>query len=273
VVRVEHVNLGVARQDEATLFYVLGLGCTRDPDFFVGPGNAWMNFGRHQFHLPTIGAQVLRGTIGISVPSLPRLVARLEAVGPRLAGTKFAFAADADGVDIRCPWGNRFRATQAPSDQAGDGRSIRYLRFDVPTGSASGIARFYRDLLAAEVRSDEAGHAEVVCAEGQQLVFQESSAGTDAYDGHHIAIYVADFDAVRQRLTDEGLVTSVEGAHQFRFVTIVEPGSAKVLYELEHEVRSCDHPAFTRTLANRPIDGSELGMVDVIAKGATFSLV
>ena len=38
-----------------TLFYVVGLGGTRDPYIFMGLENMWVNFGRTQVHLPSRG--------------------------------------------------------------------------------------------------------------------------------------------------------------------------------------------------------------------------
>ena len=50
---VEHVNVTVPDQAEATFFYVNGLGFTRDPYIDFGPFNVWINVGAQQFHLPT----------------------------------------------------------------------------------------------------------------------------------------------------------------------------------------------------------------------------
>ena len=41
----------------ATLFYVVGLGGTRDPYIFPGLENMWVNFGRTQVNLPSRGAK------------------------------------------------------------------------------------------------------------------------------------------------------------------------------------------------------------------------
>ena len=52
VVLFEHVNLRVADHRLATLFFVEGLGLTRDPYRMVGTRNMWLNAGNQQFHLP-----------------------------------------------------------------------------------------------------------------------------------------------------------------------------------------------------------------------------
>src|SRR5262245_49797314 len=64
-VHLEHVNVNIPSQHQATLFYVAGLGLTRDPYLMVSDDNMWVNVGRSQFHLPTGKPQVLRGATGI----------------------------------------------------------------------------------------------------------------------------------------------------------------------------------------------------------------
>ena len=52
-IHLEHVNVQVPDQRLATLFYVTGLGLTRDPYLMVSDTNMWINVGRSQFHLPS----------------------------------------------------------------------------------------------------------------------------------------------------------------------------------------------------------------------------
>ena len=53
IVALEHVNVKIPDQQLATLFYVVGLGLTRDPYLMIGLENMWVNVGQQQFHLPT----------------------------------------------------------------------------------------------------------------------------------------------------------------------------------------------------------------------------
>src|SRR3954449_9661150 len=108
-IHLEHVNVRVPDQRLATLFYVAGLGLTRDPSMMVGDGNMWVNAGRSQFHLPTGKAQVLRGHTGIVIEGREALLSRLAAVKPKLADTKFDFSEHNDYVQATCPWGNTIR--------------------------------------------------------------------------------------------------------------------------------------------------------------------
>src|SRR5689334_14742445 len=93
VVLLEHVNVTIPEQRLATIFYLSGLGLTRDPYLMAGIDNMWVNVGRSQFHLPSrgSGAQVLRGHVGIVMSDLAALTQRLQKVAPLLAETRFAW--------------------------------------------------------------------------------------------------------------------------------------------------------------------------------------
>ena len=119
LIALEHVNVTVPDQRLATLFYVVGMGFTRDPYLSVGDENMWINLGHQQFHLPTRGPQVLRGHVGIVVPDLGALVTRLNGVRDKLAGTRFGYAEGEGSLTVSCPWGNELRC-YAPQPRFGD---------------------------------------------------------------------------------------------------------------------------------------------------------
>src|SRR4249920_780452 len=149
-IHLEHVNVQVPDQRLATLFYVTGLGLTRDPYLMVADTNMWVNVGRSQFHLPSGEPQVLRGHTGIVIPGREALLGRLASVRKKLAGTRFAFSEHNDYVEATCPWGNRVRCHEP--DAARFGRitlGIPYVEFDVPVGTAKGIAAFYPAMIGA----------------------------------------------------------------------------------------------------------------------------
>src|SRR3569623_1515177 len=108
-VHLEHVNIQVPDQRLATLFYVSGLGLTRDPYLMVSATNMWINAGRSQFHLPRGPPQVLHGHTGLVFEGREALLARLAAVARKLEGTAFTFTEHNDHVEAICPWGNRLR--------------------------------------------------------------------------------------------------------------------------------------------------------------------
>ena len=133
IVHLEHFNVVIPDQRLATLFYVVGLGGTRDPYLFTGLENMWVNFGRTQVHLPSRAvpprAEVLRGTAGFVVPSLDELEKRLTHAGNEMTRvvpdvqTKFSWKRKGDIVDATCPWGNRVRCHE-PAPEFGSVRCV-----------------------------------------------------------------------------------------------------------------------------------------------------
>jgi hypothetical protein len=139
-IHLEHVNVQVPDQRLATLFYVAGLGLTRDPYLMVSDTNMWVNVGQSQFHLPSGDAQVLRGHTAIVMSGRKALLDRLAAIAKKLDGTAFAYREHNDYVEATCPWGNRVRCFEP--DAARFGRitlGIPYVEFEVPPGTATGI--------------------------------------------------------------------------------------------------------------------------------------
>ncbi|HLZ69243.1 MAG TPA: hypothetical protein VKV26_04960 [Dehalococcoidia bacterium] len=253
IVSLEHVNVTVPDQALATQFYIVGLGLTRDPYMMVGIENMWANAGEQQFHLPTRGVQVIPGHIGLVVPDLGALQQRLQRLESPLAGTRFAWSAEAEYVSATCPWGNHFRC-YAPQEAFGAMQlGIPYVEFLVRPGAAAGIARFYREVMRvpATVQQDGDAAATIPAGRGQVLRFRETAEPLPAYDGHHIAVYIANFSAPYAALEAKGLVTEQLRNHQFRFQKIVDPATGEQVAELEHEVRSLQHPLHGRAFVNR----------------------
>ncbi len=255
LISLDHVNLTITDQQVSTLFYIVGMGFTRDPYMTVGLSNMWVNVGRHQFHLPTRDtAQQIRGRIGLVVPSIDELEARLESVAEGLADTQFAYARSGDNLDVTGPWGNEFRCHPASERLDGARLGLEYIIFNTPPGSAPGIARFYSQIIGAEadvVERRGAPAARVVAGRHQAMIFREDADETREYDRHHIAVYLADFSGPHKALLERGLVCEESNSSQYRFVDIVDPDTGEKLYELEHEVRSMVHPMYGRELVNR----------------------
>jgi len=254
IVSLEHVNLLVPDQNLATLFYVSGLGLTRDPYLMTGPDIMWINVGRNQFHLPTRGTQVLRGHTALVINDFDRLTDRLENVRADLKGTKFSFKRERGRIDAVCPWGNRYRCFP-PGPKFGQmSHGISHVCFDAPKGSADAIKRFYIEIMNAPARTGrfEGAPAAFVCVgPDQQLIFREKPGRRPAFDGHHIQVYLADFSGPHARLLERGLITEESDQHQYRFETIVDPDTGEPVFEIEHEVRSLHHPLYARPLVNR----------------------
>ncbi|VTU26001.1 Glyoxalase-like domain protein [Variovorax sp. PBS-H4] len=254
IVALEHVNLAIPDQQLATVFYVMGLGLTRDPYLFTGTNNMWINIGRNQIHMPTGAPMVLPGTLSLVMPHHEALLQRLAGVSELLAGTRFTFEARADHVAATCPWGNRFRIFE-PSERFARARlALPCVELDVPRGTAAGITAFYREIMGARatVDSDSQGaSARVMVGPGQTLVYREGDETIVPYDGHHIQIYVNDFSGPYERLRARGLVSQEDDTYQYRFRQIIDPATSQPLVMLEHEVRSLLHPLYGRPLVNR----------------------
>ena len=249
---LEHVNIQVPDQPLAILFYVVGMGFTRDPYMTVGLNNMWVNLGEQQFHLPTRGTQVIPGHIGIVVPDLAALQARLKGVQEPLKGTRFAWSVEEGYMAVTCPWGNRFHCFE-PEARFGDmSLGIPYVEFQTKPGAAEGIARFYEQIMGApSVVYSEPPAAKVTIGRNQWLVFRETDSAIPPYDGHHIAVYVAKFSGVYRFMKERNLVMEDVRNHQFRFKTIVDPKSGKEQFLLEHEVRGLRHLMYHRPFVNR----------------------
>ncbi len=257
IVGLEHINVRVPDQRLATLFYVTGLGLTRDPYLMTGVTNMWINAGRSQFHLPTGKAQVLRGCVGLVLPDLEALPRRLDKVREPLAGTAFAFEEQDGFIEARCPWGNRVRCHAQAPENGRSALAVAYIGFDVGPDSVDGIVRFYRDVLCAPARRDVwdgAAAARVSAGYGQELIFVETDEALPEYDGHHIQVYVANFSGPHGWLAERGLISEESDRYQYRFLDIVDPADGKQLHRIEHEVRSMTHPLFARPLVNRNPD-------------------
>ncbi|MCZ6502249.1 MAG: hypothetical protein O6945_07030 [Gammaproteobacteria bacterium] len=257
ILAMEHVNVTVPDQLLATFFYVNGLGFTRDPYMDFGPFNVWINVGNQQFHLPTSEPQVLRGTIGVVVPSLDELDKRLTRVARRLEGTRFKFRVNRETIDVTCPWGNKIRC-HSPGKFGHMTLGIPYVEFKVPQRTTTGIARFYRQVFDVSATARK-GTCKVDIGQGQTLRFKESAKTVPGYDGHHIAIYVVNFSGPYGYLKKKGLITEESDENQYRFQKIVDPTSGKPLFEIEHEVRSLHHPMYKRNLVNRNATQSFFG--------------
>jgi hypothetical protein len=255
IVGLEHVNVTVPDQHLANMFYVVGLGLTRDPYLSVSDNNMWINVGRSQFHLPTGSPQVVRGHVGLFMADRGALVERLHGVADALSGTSFHVSEHPDYVEATCPWGNHIRVYEHDPARFGPNTlGMSYVEFDVPSGTADGIGRFYTDIFGAPHRTTETEDGiftEVTAGRRQYLVFRESAAPSATYDGHHLQIYLARFSGPYQQLLERGLISREDSQYQYRFQQIVDPDDNRPLFEIEHEVRALTHPMYARPLVNR----------------------
>jgi hypothetical protein len=253
-IHFEHVNVTVPDQRLATLFYVTGLGLTRDPYIMVSDTNMWINVGRSQFHLPSSEPQVLRGHTGLVISGRAALLERLASVAKKLEGTAFSYSEHNDYVEATCPWGNRMRCYEPDAERFGRiTLGIPYVEFDVPVGTAKAISAFYPEIMGipAELKNGDGTVARAKVGKSQYLQFRETDRVLPEYDGHHVQIYITDFSGPYRKLQQRGLVSQEDNQYQYRFRDIVDLDGGRHLFTVEHEVRSATHPMFMRPLVNR----------------------
>ena len=252
---LEHLNVEIPNQGLASDFYLVGMGFTRDPFLFPGTNNMWVNIGKSQIHMPTGDALVFRGHVGVVTPSREDLLNRLQGVKKNLADTKFGFKEFKDHVYVTCPWGNEFHVYEPDVSRFGNiNLGLPYVEFTVPPKAAKKIAKFYRKILGARTCVEKNGHgkaAHIKCGLNQELVFRETDRPIPEFDGHHLQVYVEDFGTPHEKLQKLGLITEESDRCQYRFEDIIDLDSGKVLFQIEHEIRSMTHPLFNRPLVNR----------------------
>ena len=127
-------------------------------------------------------------------------------------------------------------------------------RTGYPIGTAKGIAAFYRAVMETKAKVkpfEKAPAAHVLVGQGQSLIFREKKGKLPKYDGHHLALYVANFSRPHAKIAEQGLISQESNQHQYRFVDLFDPKTGKKLHQIEHEIRSMTHPLFGRPMINR----------------------
>jgi hypothetical protein len=66
-----------------------------------------------------------------------------------------------------------------------------------------------------------------------------------------VQIYIVNFSGPYRRLLERNLVSQEDNRYQYRFRDIADLETGRVLFTIEHEVRSITHPMYLRPLINR----------------------
>ena len=250
----EHVNLRVSDHYLATLFFIEGLGLTRDPTRMVSVRNMWVNIGKQQFHLPIGEAKPFAGEIGLTVPELNQVQQTLKRIAPQFKGTEFDCREDGKTLLIHSPWGHCIRVHNRGELSGNLPQALPYVSFWVPEGAAAGIAAFYQDLLGVPARLRKTGklHKTTVnVGVNQHFHFVEKRGFVRADHPNHVAVYLIRYQTVYAELKRRRLLMEPDQNEQFRFAKIIDPQSGEALFEFEHEMRSLYHPDFLKPLVNR----------------------
>lgn len=258
ILHLDHVNFQVSDHDLATVFFINGLGLTRDPYRRVDETNMGINVGLQQFHLPRRGpTPPFPGIIGMVVPDLAVIRARLDRLEKlgKFDGTKYAGAFGETIADITSPFGGvRLRLHAAGTVPFQRPLGIAYVEIFVPPDTAGAIARFYAELFRAVVKLDEIDHATaaiVTAGPFQSVRFIEREL--EDYDTHnfHLSYHVTHYNEVRERIAAAGALKGEGRGQVFFFDRIFDPESVETVILLENEVRSIYHQDFMRPLINR----------------------
>jgi hypothetical protein len=250
IVALEHVNVRIPDQRIATLFYIAGLGFTRDPYMMIDDSNMWVNMGQEQFHMPTGDPDVLRGHCGLVVPDLDSLVHRLLAVKPKLEGTGLPARWKTNvAPPRRGATPSALRPAPAVQEHLA-GHGLRGIHRPARNG------RRHRPLLPeimgapACVTAEPEGKAAHVRVGGrQELIFRETTSPSGLRRPPHRRL--------RHRLLrahkklKSGPPQRESNDVQYRFEVIIDPDSGEQIFEIEHEVRSFTHPMYLRPMVNR----------------------
>lgn len=265
VVSLDHVNLRVPDQHLATLFFLEGLGLTRDPYRMTGTGNMWVNVGAQQFHLPTTEPMPFPGEIGLVMPHLDAVRERLARVAPKLKGTAFSWKDGRSSIAACDPWGRRLRL-----HEAGDALpammplALAYVEIWVPPGSAPAIGDFYEQALEVPVQRNggrKAARVAVTLGPHQTMRFVERAGADTQPHNNHVALYLTRYREVYGRMRKLGNLMEKDRYEQFRFNRILNLKTGICLLEFEHEMRSLYHGDYGRPLLNRGDIGGRIGHV------------
>jgi len=250
----EHVNLRVPDHRLATLYFIEGLGLTRDPLRMVGTRNMWVNAGLQQFHLPIGEPTPLPGEVGVVVPDLEAVLAQLDAVSRELKGTAFSVERADGTLRTTTPWGHRIRVHARAAMPGWVPQALAYIEFWVAPDTAAGIGAFYQAVLGCPVEAraiDGDPAVSVTVGPDQTFRFRERPGAGIVPNTNHVAVYLTRYRSIYAEIEARGLVMEADADEQFRLQDIVDPGSGVRIYRFEHEMRSLSHRGYRRPLVNR----------------------
>ena len=260
VISLDHVNFRVSDQRLATLFYLEGLGLTRDPYRMTGTGNMWVNIGAQQFHLPTTEPTPFPGVVGLAVPSLDAVRKRLKQVAPKLKGTDVTWKDGKTAIATTDPWGRRIRLHPAGRLPTLMNLALVYVELWAPKGSAAAIGQFYEQVLEVPVQRN-GGAVSVTMGPHQTMRFVESPEAPGDAHNNHVAVYLTRYRRVYARMSELRILMEKDRYEQFRFNCILNLKTGNSVMKFEHEMRSLYHGDYGRPLVNRGDIGGRLGRV------------
>lgn len=258
ILHLDHINFEAPDHDMATVFFIHGLGLTRDPYRRADEQNMGINVGLQQFHLPRRGEKTppFHGLVGMIVPDIAGIRERFEVLQElgKFKGTSYSWQEEDSSVLLTSPFGFRIRLHANDSVVFSKPLGIKYIEFPAPPGSASAIARFYDQVFRAPTMvcdTDGMPSAIVTAGPHQQIRFLEREL--DSYETFtmHLSYHVTNYNQVRTILGEHGALKGTSRGEVFFFDKVFDPDNGETVLNLTNEVRSVYHPDFMRPLINR----------------------
>jgi hypothetical protein len=277
---LEHVNINISHASPSDEFFFQLLGLV--PSSICDPERILhANMGLSQMHLPVVptSPQTWNGAIGLAYTEeeFGRVRAAVSQGGSQWSAEELS----ANELVVTGPHATRYHLHSVPTSwsetsraqgsihrgESDDGDRARcagllYVEVLVAPGAAAPIHTLYSEIFEAKAQLARSGGdnglwscvVHVGSADGpQQIRYRETQAPLPDYDGHHLAIYLDDYESAYLKAVERGLVwnnprfndvpNSLEDAKkraQFRMKDLVNLVTGEVVHELEHEVR-CRH--------------------------------
>ena len=259
ILHLEHFNFEVLDHDMATIFFINGLGLTRDPYRRTDETNMGVNIGMQQFHLPRRGKVTppFYGEIGLMLPDIKIVLARLNRIESdgKFEGTAYEILlVEKDFFYLKSPWGVPMRLWESGVQPFFVPMGLIYVDIRVQPGIAKKLTKFYQGLLRAPVLLDKIrGENAVIFTMGpyQYLRFIEREIENYNLYDFHIAYYITNYNEAREIAASHGKLKG-EGAGQVCFIDgPFDKKNGKTLLEFQQEWRSVYHSDFMRPLVNR----------------------
>lgn len=259
ILHLEHFNFEGADHDIATIFFMNGLGFTRDPYRRVDETNMGVNIGMQQFHLPRRGNPTppFYGEVGLIVPNLPLIKARLERLAEmgKFDGTPYNLAMLDDGtMRVMSPFGISLRLYSPGSIPFLRPLGLAYIDIPVEPGKTEPLEKFYRDLVDTPTTLCElAGEKSLIVTFGpyQYVRFREREIEDYELYSFHVAYYVTNYNPYRDRVIEQESLQGEGLGQVFFFDELFDPDTGDMILRFPQEVRSVYHPDFMRPLVNR----------------------
>ena len=259
ILHLEHFNFEGADHNLATVFFMNGMGFTRDPYRRTDETNMGVNIGMQQFHLPQRGNPTppFFGEVGLVVPDLPVLKARLDRLADmgKFDGTPYHLTVlDENTMRVISPFGITLKLHAAGSLPFLKPLGLSYVDIPVKPGKAVLLEKFYRELLNTPTEFldiDGENSLKVTYGPHQYVRFRERELEDYELYSFHVAYYVTDYNAYRDRVIEQGSLQGEGRGQVFFFDGPFDPDTGEEILKFTQEVRSVYHPDFMRPLVNR----------------------